>query len=152
MAQAGHIHSKDASIRVMCDPGTISLGAHGNDVSIDFTADDLEATAYGDKSHTFLQGLTNYTISVDCWWAGSDTSDVDDSVAACMFRIMGESSTCRPMIQVNPAGSTAGSLAYAASVNLQNHSMSFPSDGIATMAATFTARSGSLTACADSIW
>lgn len=152
MAQTGHIFSKDCSIRFLCTGGSFSLTSHGNSVDIDFNADDLEATAYGDSSHTFLQGLTNFTFGVGCWWAGSHASDVDDSSAACIFRMVYQSSTCQPEFQVNPGGSAAGSLAYCASVNVQAMPLGFPSDGIATMNMTLTSRAGSLTACADSIW
>lgn len=152
MAATGHLHTKDASVKVVCGGGTITLTGHGNSVDIDLTADDLEATAFGDTSHTYLQGLTVHSISYSGWWAGSDTSDVSDSAAACLRALVGDSSACTPVFWVAPAGSTAGSLSYVACVNVQGLPHSFPSDGIATMNATFTARAGSLTACADSIW
>lgn len=151
MAAIGHNHTKDASIRVWTAGGSMSVSGHGNSTDVDYNADDLEATAYGDKAHTFLAGLTNYSLTVSGWWAGSHATDVADSVAACLFSAVG-ASTDTSMIQVNPAGSTAGSLAYVACVNIQAFPMSFPADNIATMSFTCTPRAGSLTACADSIW
>jgi len=136
----------------VCGAGTIDLSAHGNSVDIDFNADDLEATAFGDTSHTFLQGLTNFTFSYNGWWSGSHATEVSDSEAACLQALVGNSSACAPMIWVSPAGSTAGSLCYVACVNVQATPIGIPADNIATMNANFTARAGSLTACADSIW
>lgn len=151
MSATGHIHTKNSSIRIWnADGASLGVSAHGNTTDIDYNADDLEATAYGDQAHTFLAGLTNYTITVTGWWAGSHATDVTESPAACIFNMVGAS--IGGMIQFNPSGSTAGSLAYAACVNFQAFPMSFPADNIATMNFTCTARSGSLTACADSIW
>jgi len=145
MAATGHIHSKNASVIVKCGPGNIILSAHGNSVDIDYNADDIECSAYGDTSHTFIQGLTNFTYSYNGWWAGSHADDVSNSTAACLMALVGNSSACTPMICVAPAGSTAGSLCYTACVNVQATPMSVPTDGIATMNANFTARAGSVT-------
>jgi hypothetical protein len=151
MSATGHIHTKNVSLRIWNGDGaSLGLSAHGNTTDIDYNADDLEATAYGDQAHTFLAGLTNFTIAVTGWWAGSHATDVSDSVAACIFNMVGAS--VGGMIQVNPSGSTAGSLAYAACVNFQAAPMSFPADNIATMNFTCTARAGSLSASTDSIW
>lgn len=152
MSQTNHLFAKDASIRFRVDAGSFNFSADGNNTEIDFNADDLEATAYGDLTHTYLQGLTNYTFTVTAWWAGSHATKVDDSHAACIFRMVYQSSTCRPEFQINPAGSAAGSLSYAGCVNVQAMPMSFPADNIATMNLTLTSRAGSLTACPDSIW
>jgi len=152
MAATGHIHSKNASVKVVCGAGALSLSAHGNSVDIDYNADDIECSAYGDTSHTFIQGLTNFTYSYNGWWAGSHATEVGDSIAACLMALVGNSSACVPVIWVSPAGSTAGSLCYVACVNVQATPMSVPTDGIATMNANFTARAGSITACADSDW
>lgn len=151
MSAKGHIHTKNVSVRIWNSASAIlNVSGNGNTIDIDYNADDLEATAYGDQAHTFLAGLTNYTITYSGWWAGSHATDVTESVAACIFNLVGASDGA--MVQVNPSGSTAGSLAYAACVNIQALPMSFPTDNIATMGFTCTARAGSLTACADSIW
>jgi hypothetical protein len=147
MAQTGHSFSKDLSARLICGAGTIDLSAHGNNCDIDFNSDDLEATAYGDQSHTFLQGLTNFTFNYSGWWSGSHATDVSNSVAACVHSLVYNSSACTPFLQINPAGSTAGSLSYAACVNVQATPVGFPAENIATMSINFTARAGSLTAC-----
>jgi hypothetical protein len=148
MSATGHNFTKDASVRITVIGGTeINLTAHGNSVDIDYNADDLEATAYGDSAHTFLQGLTNYSFNYSGWWAGSHASDVTNSVAACVFNLVQKSSASQAMFWISPAGSTAGSLGYAACVNVQAFPMSFPADNIATMAITCTPRSGSLSAC-----
>ena len=152
MAQTGHIHAKDASVKIVCSEGTIALTAHGNSMDINKTADDLEATAYGDTAHTYLDGLTVFTFDYSGWWAGSHATDQTDSPAACMLALVGKSASRTPVLWFSPAGSAAGSICYLASVNVQAAPMSFPADGIATMNATFTARAGSLTACANSVW
>jgi len=152
MSATGHLHPKNASVKVVCGAGSIAMSAHGNSVDIDFNADDLECSAYGDTSHTFIQGLTNFTLSYNGWWAGSHATNVSDSTAACLMALVGNSAACAPMIWVSPAGSAAGSLCYVACVNVQATPISIPTDNIATMNAQFTARAGSLTACADSIW
>lgn len=152
MSQTGHIHPKDASVKIVCGAGSIALSAHGNSTDITNTADDLEATAYGDTSHTFIDGLTTFTFDFGGWWAGSHATDTGNSTAACLGALVGNSSACVPVFWISPAGSTSGSICYVACVNVQSAPMSFPADGIATMNATFTARAGSLTACANSIW
>ena len=152
MAQTGHIHPKNASIRIVCGAGTINLSAHGNSMDISKTSDDLEATAYGDTAHTFLDGLTVFSFDYSGWWAGSHATDVSDSTAASLLQLTGQSSVCRPVLWFAPAGSAAGSICYLACVNVQSTPMSFPADNIATMNATFTARAGSLSACSPSIW
>jgi hypothetical protein len=151
MAAIGHNHTKNASIRIWTVGGSMSVSGHGNSTDIDYNADDLEATAYGDQSHTFLAGLTNYSITFNGWWSGSHATETGDSIAACLHNAVG-ASTDTSMIQVNPAGSTAGSLSYVACVNFQSFPIGFPADGIATMSFTCTPRAGSLTACANSIW
>ena len=152
MSQTGHIHAKDASVKIVCAGGTIALTAHGNSMDINKTADDLEATAYGDSAHTYLDGLTVFTFDYSGWWAGSHATDVTNSDAACLLALVGNGAASTPIIWFAPSGSTAGSLCYVACVNVQSAPMSFPADGIATMNATFTARAGSLTACGNSIW
>ena len=152
MAATGHIHPKNASVKIVCGAGTINLSAHGNNTDIENNADDLEATAYNDTAHTFLQGLTNFSISYSGWWSGSHATNVSDSEAACMHSLIHNSAACAPVFWISPAGSAAGSLYYVACVNVQAAPIGIPADGIATMNATFTARAGSLTACADSIW
>lgn len=146
MAQTGHILGKDCSIKIKYDSGSTALTDHGNSIDIDYNADDHEATAFGDSSHTYLQGLTNFTLGYSGWWAGSHASDIMQSVVAVLHTFVTYSSTCRPEIWIAPAGSTAGSLCYGACVNVQSFPMSFPSDSIATMNLSFTARAGSLTA------
>lgn len=151
MGAVGHNHTKNASVRLETPGGCAVLSTHGNSVDIDYNADDIEATAYGDQSHTFLAGLTNYSITFNGWWAGSHTTAVADSTAACIFNAVG-ASTNTSVIWVSPAGSAAGSICYVGCVNVQTFPMSFPADGIATMSFTCTPRAGSLSACADSIW
>lgn len=148
MAQTGHIFSKDCSVKLVCGGGSMLLTAHGNSVDIDVNADDLEATAFGDQAHTFLQGLTNFTINYSGWWAGCDVSgcsDTTQSIASCALTLVSQSSACTPVVWVAPAGSAAGSLTYVACVNVQSAPVSFTSDSIATMNISFTARAGSLT-------
>lgn len=148
MAQTGHILGKNCCVKVVCGGGSMLLTAHGNSVDLDYNADDHEATAFGDSSHTYLQGLTNFTINYSGWWAGCDVSgcsDTTQSIAACTATLLEESSACTPVIWVAPAGSAAGSVTYVACVNVQAMPMSFPADSIATMNISFTARAGSLT-------
>ena len=152
MAATGHLHPKNASVKVVCGAGTVNLSAHGNNTDIEHSADDLEATAYNDTTHTFLAGLTNYSISYSGWWSGSHATDVSNSEAACLHSLVYNSAACHPMFWMSPAGSTAGSICYVACVYVQAAPIGLPSDGIATMNATFTARAGCLVACPDSIW
>jgi hypothetical protein len=152
MAATGHSIGKDGSARLVCGAGTLTLTEHGNSCDIDFNADDHEATAYGDVNHTFLTGLTNATISYSGWWAGSaPAASIDNSVATCLHGLMGTTG-CTPVFWFAPAGSTSGSLCYAACVNLQSLQTSFPADSITTMSLNFTMRSGSLSACENSDW
>lgn len=152
MAATGHIIGKDGSGMIRTTTGSIVLTGHGNSCDIDFNADDHEATAYLDKNHNFLTGLTNATISYSGWWAGSaPASGIDNSVATCLHKLVG-TTTENPEFWFAPAGSSSGSLCYAASMNLQSLQVSFPADSITTMALNFTMRAGSLTACENSVW
>jgi hypothetical protein len=147
MANAGHISGRNCSVRFWDTTGAShALTPRGNSTDINYTADDQETTAYGDNTHTNLSGLRNYGITFSGWWAGSG----DASAASLLFELIG--ACAGTMVQVNPAGSKAGSMAYAACVNLSSQDMSFPVDNIATMSWTATPRAGSLSACADSVW
>ena len=147
MAATGHLHAKNSSVKIVCGAGTINLSANGNSVDIDYNADQLEATAYGDTSHTNLDGLLNFGLTYSGWWAGSGaTLDGTNSKAGCMLALIGNGATCMPVVYFAPNGSAAASLNYAACVNVQALPMSFPADGMATMNATFALRGGSMTA------
>ena len=153
MAAKGHNLGKNGSAKVVCGAGTINLSAHGNSTDLDYNADDHEATAYGDLNHNFLAGLTNATLSFSGWWAGSSAaSDADNAAATCLHKLVGDPGACGTEFWFAPAGSTSGSLSYAACVNLQSLQISTPADSIITMSLNFTMRSGSLSACSDSVW
>lgn len=146
MAQTGHTICKDGSVKLVCGAGTLALTADGNNVTINSDADDLESTNYGDQSHTFFSSLTAYTLDFGGWWSGSHTSDVNNSIAACLLKLQYNNAASKPVIWVAPAGSTAGSLTYLACVNVKTYNISFPVEGVATMSITMTARNGSLSA------
>jgi len=148
MAATGHLHSKNASIKIICGAGSLDLSAHTNNVDVEFNSDDLEATAYGDQNHTFLQGLTVFSMTVSGWWSGSHAAAaaLTDEISTCLMSLVRNSSACTPVVYYSPAGSTSGSITYSACVNVQGAPMSFPADNIATMNVTLTARAGSLTA------
>ena len=147
MANAGHISGRNCSVRFWDTTGAShALDPHGNNVDINYTADDQETTAYGDNTHVNLSGLRNYGITFSGWWAGSGEA----SAASLLYELIG--ACAGTTVQVNPAGSAAGSMAYAACVNLSSQDMGFPVDNIATMSWSATPRAGSLSACANSVW
>jgi len=142
MANACHIQAKNCGVRIWDSLGaSLNIGAHGNNVDISYTADDLETTAYGDTTHVNLAGLRNFSVNYSGWWSGSDNG----CVASAIFELIGACGGT--MIAIAPAGSAAGSLGYMACVNIPSHDMGFPVDGIATMSFTATPRAGSLSAC-----
>jgi hypothetical protein len=116
-------------------------------VGIDHSADDQESTTYGDNTHVNLSGLYNYSISVEGFWAGSGADSSASVIQACLL-----GASDNGMIQFNPAGSAAGSIAYVACVNFGQVNMAFPVDNIATLSFTCTPRAGSLSACQASVW
>lgn len=148
MAATGHLHTKNASIKIVCGAGTLNLSGHGNSVDIDFSSDSLEATAYGDSNHTFLQGLTTWNMTIGGWWSGSHAAAgaLTDEISTCLMSLVRNSAACVPVVYFNPAGSTSGSITYSGCVNVQATPMAFPADNIATMSVTLEPRAGSLTA------
>jgi hypothetical protein len=148
MAATGHLHTKSSSIKVICGAGTLNLSAHGNNVDIEYTADELEALAYGDTVHTFLEGLTQFGMTITAWWAGSHgaAGTLTDEISTCLLSLIGQGGTCVPEVFFSPAGSTSGSITYNACVNVMAAPMSFPVDNIATQNITLKPRAGSMTA------
>lgn len=148
MANSGKIAGRWLSIRVRNpDDAWISVSSDFKSVGIDHSADDQESTSYGDTTHVNLSGLMNYSISVDGFWAGSGADNSACVIQACLL-----GASKNGMIQISPAGSTAGSISYVACVNFSQVSMGFPVENIATFSFTCTPRAGSLSACPDSIW
>lgn len=148
MANSNKIGGRNLSIRVFGpEAASAAISPDFKGVTIDYSADDQESTAYGDNTHVNLAGLRNYSIAVDGFWAGSGTTPSACLIATCLLAARDDG-----MIQVNPAGSTAGSLAYVACVNFQQVNMAFPVENICTLSFTCTPRAGSLSACAESIW
>jgi len=149
MANSGKIAGRFLSIRVRNpDNAWIPITTDFKSVSIEHSGDDQESTTFGDNTHTNLSGLMNYSISVDGFWAGSGADNSACVIQACLI-----GASTNGMIQINPAGSTAGSMAYVACVNFSQVSMSFPVENIATFSFTCTPRAGSLSGCPlGSIW
>lgn len=148
MANAGKIAGRNASIRVWNpDSASIAVSSDFNNWTINYTADDQESTAFGDDTHTNLSGLKNYSIAVDGFWAGLGSDSSASVIGACLL-----GASANGMIQINPAGSTAGSIAYAACVNFSSVDMGGPVANIVTFNFGCTPRAGSLSACAESIW
>ncbi len=148
MSNANKIAGRALSLRVWdADAASMGITSDFKSVTVDKSADDQESTAFGDNTHQNLAGLLNHGFSVEGFWAGSGANNSACVIGACLV-----GAQFNGMIQVNPAGSTAGSLAYVACVNFNGVNMSFPVDNICTLSFTCTPRSGSLTACPDSIW
>jgi len=148
MANSGKIAGRFGSLRVWNpDAASIAISPDFKNVGIEHSADDQESTTYGDNTHVNLAGLWNYSFSVDGFWAGSGADNSACVIQACL---LGASNN--GVIQYNPSGSTAGSIAYVACVNFSQVSMAFPVENIATLSFTCTPRAGSLSACAESVW
>lgn len=148
MSNSGKLGGRNLSVRVWNpDAASLAFSPDFKSMGIDTSADDQESTAFGDNTHTNLSGLRNYSITGDGFWSGSGADNSACVIASCL---LGASEG--GMIQINPAGSTAGSIAYVACVNFQQVNMAFPVENIATLSFTCTPRAGSLSASADSIW
>lgn len=148
MANSGKISGRHGSLRVWTTGDTkISISPDFKNVGIEHSADDQESTAYGDTTHVNLSGLWNFSFAVDGFWSGSGADNSACVIQACLLGASADG-----MIQWNPSGSTAGSIAYVACVNFSQVSMGFPVENICTLSFTCTPRAGSLSACADSIW
>lgn len=145
MAAVGHTVGRNASVRLICGAGTIDLSARTNSVDIEYNADGIEVSAFGDTSHTFIQGLTVFTFAVNGWWSGSHASEVLNSEAACLAALVGNSAACECILWVAPAGSAAGSISYSACVNVQSAPVNVPADGVVGMNSSYSARAGSIT-------
>ena len=152
MAQDQHIVANDASVKVVCGAGTITLSGHGNTVDFRIAVGMAEVTGAADTFQRDAEEIAALTGTYNGWWAGSHSSNVSNSQAACMMSLVVNCGACQAMLYVAPGGSTAGSLGYIACINVTGMPMSFPSDNYATMDFGFNLRAGSLTACADSIW
>jgi hypothetical protein len=147
MAAASHIYGRNASFRMEDVGGTkFVLTSHGNNWSIEYTADMVEATTFGDLNRTHIVGITDYTVNFSGYYSGN----AGTKPASLLYEVVGASQGT--WFQGNPSGSTATSPGYSGCVHVESLSVETPVDGIVTISFTLRPRSGSLTYAADAHW
>ena len=115
-----------------------ALSGDGNSVTMSWTADAPEVTAFGDSTRQRLpDGLKDVSFDYSAFFSTTATTGVD----AVLSGILGGSSR----VVWGPNGSASGEILYSACVVCTDYGIDHPVDGVVTVTATFANRSGSLT-------
>lgn len=114
-----------------------AFSASANSVTLTYSAEAPEVTAFGDTLRQRLQdGIKDWELTFDAFFATGA-----DEVDAVLYGIVGGSTH----FSFGPNGSAASTIRYSASAILTNYEMTFGVADAATVSGTLTARSGSLT-------
>ena len=146
MAATNHIYGRNNSFRMEDITGaSFGLTSDGNNWTIEYSAEMIEATTFGDINRTFITGITDFTVNFSGYYSGN----AGTQAASLLHEIVGASQGT--WFQGNPSGSTATSPAYSGCVHVENLSVETPVDGIVSFSFSLRPRSGSLTmsACGD---
>lgn len=115
-----------------------SLSGFGNSITMSWSAEAPEVTAFGDTTRQRLpDGLKDVTFD----YAGFFDSTATTGLDAVLSGILGGSTR----VVWGPTGSTSGSTKYSTCAICTDYSLDHPVDGVVTATATFVNRSGSLT-------
>ena len=85
--------------------GGISLADHANSVTINYEADSVEVTAFGDSGHKFTGGLQNNSIEMSLMQDFATTipsASPTTSIEALIYPLVGTTTT----VIIKPNGST----------------------------------------------
>jgi len=114
-----------------------SFTGSANSVTITYSAEAPETTAFGDDLRQRLQdGIKDWELTFDAFF-GTGASEVDET----LYGILGASTH----VSFGPSGSATGAIWYSACAVLTNYEMTFGIADAATVSGTLVARSGSLT-------
>ena len=114
-----------------------AFSGSANSVSLTYSAEAPESTAFGDSLRQRLQdGIKDWELTFDAFFA-TGANEVD----AVLYGIVGASTH----FSFGPSGSSSSAIRYSASAILTSYDMTFGVADAATVSGTLTARSGSLT-------
>ena len=106
-------------VKVAVSGGSVAAVAEVRSYSLDKSGDTIENSSMGDSSRTYLAGLTNSTLSVECYFDSADTNgqSVLDEGAVVDF-------------EIHPAGTGAGSPKYSGSGIVTGSNIAAAFDGM----------------------
>ena len=132
------IHARNASIYVDdTSSACTSVSGDTNQISLSFTSDAPEVTGFGDIARQRLSnGLTDWELTLNGYVNTPDSS-------ACVLHALNGGST---FIQFGPAGSAADGQKFTACAVCTDFTQDYGVEDAATFSATFSNRSGSLSA------
>lgn len=120
-------------IKVCLTGGSAAAMAEIRSYSLDKSADSIESSVMGDTARTYLAGLSNSTMSVECYFDSADTTGqaVLDERAVIDF-------------EIHPAGTGTGTPKYSGSGIVTSSNIAGAFDGMVD--ASFTVQvSGAVT-------
>lgn len=119
------IHGKNAQFQI----NSVDLEEDGNSITLDVSVDVSEVTSFEDTYKEFVEGVAEFSLSVDLFW-NSAASKNDVTLQAL---IGGGSVT----FEFGPEGGTGGNIKYSGSVIMTSYSPAASVSGPVTASATF---------------
>ena len=137
MATSGQVVGQNAFITIEDSTPTVrALRGDSNSISLSWSADTPENTAYGATTRTRKAGLRDWTLE----YAGFFNDTASTGVDTVLSGILGGSTA----FVFGPAGSTTGYRKYSGSGLVSDYSIDTPVDGMVSISFTVVAATGSL--------
>ena len=137
MATSGQATGQNAYITVEnSSSASQALRDDGNSISLSWTADTPESTAFGDTTRTREAGLKDWTLEYSGFFNDTATTGVETVISG----ILGGSTA----FVFGPAGSSTDFRKYSGSGIVSDMSIDTPVDGMVTLSFTIVAATGSL--------
>ena len=64
-------------VKIAVDGGSVAVVGEVRSFSIETSADTIEDSAMGDNERTYKAGLESSTVSIECYWDGADTTQLE---------------------------------------------------------------------------
>lgn len=130
----GHRLGKDATFQIEDNGSTLrAIRTDLTSVTLSFTADSPEHTAFGDSDRQRLGGgLRDWSIDISGHWNDTATTGVD----AILFGLYQASTNYITRVRACPGGSTAGYPVYTGSGILTGYNPAATVDGVVGVSAT----------------
>ena len=134
---SGQVVGHNAFITIETSNVARAMRGDTNTVSLSWSAETPENTAYGDTTRTRLGGLKDVSLDYSGFFNDTATTGIDTILAATL----GSQTT----IVFGPAGSTGGYLKITGCYIVSEYSIDTPVDGMVTVSFTAVHSAGSLT-------
>jgi len=124
-------------VKVAVSGGSVAAVGEVRSYTLDKSADSIESTVMGDAARTYLAGLSNSTMSIECYFDSADTTGqaVLDERTVIDF-------------EIHPAGTGVGTPIYSGSGIVTASNIAGAFDGMVD--ASFTVQvSGVVTVCTN---